>query len=62
MVKVLGGRPKDKRRQLKHNTTFCVQQQAPGNTYGFHVCINMIAFGAQPNYAVSVSVFILFYC
>jgi hypothetical protein len=59
VVKVVGGHPKDKRQQLKHHTTFCVQQQALGNTCGFHVCLNMVAFEAQPNY--SVSVFILLY-
>jgi hypothetical protein len=47
VVKVLGGHPKDKHRQLKHHTTFCVQQQALGNTCGFHVFLNMVAFGAQ---------------
>jgi hypothetical protein len=62
VVNVLGGNPKDKRRQLKHHTTFCVQQQAPGNTCVFHVCLNMVAFGAHPNCGVSVSVFILLYC
>jgi hypothetical protein len=55
VVKVLGGQPKDKRRKFKHHTTFYIQQQAPGNTCGFHVCINMLAFGAQPNRVVSVS-------
>jgi hypothetical protein len=61
-VKVLGGHPKDKRRQLKPHTTFCVQQEALGNTCDFLVSINMVAFGAQPNYVVSVSAFILLYC
>jgi hypothetical protein len=62
VVKVLGGHTKNKHRQLKHHTIFCVQQQAPGNTCGFHVCLNMVAFGAQPNCRVSVSAFILLYC
>jgi LDH2 family malate/lactate/ureidoglycolate dehydrogenase len=62
MVKVLGGHLKGKRQQLKHHTTLCVQQQAPGNTCGFHVSLNMVAFGAQPNCGVSVSAFILLYC
>jgi hypothetical protein len=61
LVKVLGGHTKDKRRRLKHHTRFCIQQQAPGNTCGFHVCLNMVAFGAQANYDVSVSAFILLY-
>jgi hypothetical protein len=61
VVKVLGGQPKDKHRQLKHHTTFYVQQQAPDNTYNFHVCLNIVIFGAQPNCGVSVSAFILFY-
>jgi hypothetical protein len=60
VVKVLGVHLKDKRWYLKHHTIFYVQQQAPGNTCDFHVCINMVAFGAQPNCAVSVSAFILF--
>jgi hypothetical protein len=60
-VKVLGGHPKDKRRQLKHHTTFCVQQQALDNTCGFNVCLNMVAFEAQPSCGVSVSAFILLY-
>jgi hypothetical protein len=46
MVKMLGGHPKDKRRQLKHHTTFYVQQHAQGNTCGFYVYLNMVAFGA----------------
>jgi hypothetical protein len=62
MIKVLEGHPKDKCRQLKYHTTFCVQQQAPDNTCGFHVCLNMVAFGVQPNCGVSISVFILLYC
>jgi hypothetical protein len=62
VVKVLGRHPKDKCSQLKHQTTFCIEQQAPGKTCGFHVCINMVAFGAQPNCTVSVSAFILLYC
>jgi hypothetical protein len=62
VVKVLVGHPKDKCQQLKHHTMFCVQQQAPSNTSGFYVSLNMVAFGAQPNYGVSVSAFILFYC
>jgi hypothetical protein len=43
VVKVLGGHLKDKHQQLKYHTTFCVQQQALSNTYGFHVCLNMVA-------------------
>jgi hypothetical protein len=46
VVKVLGGYPKDKHQQLKHHTLFYVQQQAPGNTCGFHVFLNKVAFGA----------------
>jgi hypothetical protein len=46
VVKVLGEHPKDKRRQLKYHTAFCIQQQALGNTYNFHVYLNMVAFGA----------------
>jgi hypothetical protein len=61
VVKVLGGHPKDKRRWLKHYTSFCIQQQALGNTCSFHVCLNMVAFGAQPNCGVSVSGLILLY-
>jgi hypothetical protein len=61
VVKVLGGHPKDKHQQLKYHTIFCVQQTAPGYTCGFHVCLNMVAFGAQLNYGVSVSAFILLY-
>jgi hypothetical protein len=62
VVKVLRGHPKDGRRKLKHHTIFCVQQQSPGNTCGFYVCLNMVVFGAQPNCGVSVSAFILLYC
>jgi hypothetical protein len=62
VVKVLGGYPKDKHQQLKHHTSFCIQQQASGNTRGFLVCLNMVPFGVQPNYGVSVSAFILLYC
>jgi hypothetical protein len=62
VVKVLGGHLNDNRRQIKHHTTFYVQQQATSNTCGFHVCINMVAFGAQPYCVVSVSAFILLYC
>jgi hypothetical protein len=61
VVKVLGGHPKDKRPQLKYHTAFCVQQQALGNTCDFHVCLNMVAFGAQLNCGVSVCAFILLY-
>jgi hypothetical protein len=61
VVKMLEGHIKDKHRQLKYHTIFCVQQQAPGNTYGFHVYLNMVAFGTQLNYGVSVSTFILLY-
>jgi hypothetical protein len=46
VVKVLRGHPKDECRQLKHHNTFYVQQQAPGSTCDFHVCLNMVAFGA----------------
>jgi hypothetical protein len=59
VVKVLGGHPKDKCRHLKHHTSFYVQQQAMGNTCTVHVCLNIVAFGAQLNYGVSVSAFIL---
>jgi hypothetical protein len=59
VVKVLRGHLKDKRGQLKHHSTFCVQQQALGNTCNFHVCLNMVAFVAQLNCGVSVSA--LFY-
>jgi hypothetical protein len=62
VVKVLEGHSKDKCRQLKHHTTFCVQQQALCNTCSFHVCINMVGFGEQPNCGVSVSSFILLCC
>jgi Ulp1 family protease len=62
MVKVIGEHLKDKHRQLKHDTRFCVQQQAPGDTCGFYVCLNMVVFGAQPNCGVSVNAFILLYC
>jgi hypothetical protein len=62
VVKVLRGHPKDGRLKLIHHTIFCVQQQPPGNTCGFYVCLNMVVFGAQPNCGVSVSVFILLYC
>jgi hypothetical protein len=61
VVKVLGGHPKEKHRRLKYHTTFCIPQQAPGNTCGFHVYLSMVLFGAQPNYNVSVSAFILLY-
>jgi hypothetical protein len=60
MVKMLGGHPKDKHQQLKHNTSFCIRQQAPANTCDFHVCLNMVPFGAQPN--CGVSTFIFLYC
>jgi hypothetical protein len=62
MVKVLRGHPKYKRRQLKHHSTLCVQQQASANTCDFHICLNVVTFGAQPNCRVSVSSFILLYC
>jgi hypothetical protein len=64
VVKVLGGHPKDGRRKLKHHTIFYVQQQPPDNTCDFYVYLNMVAFRAQLNCDVSVSVsaFILFYC
>jgi hypothetical protein len=61
VAKVLG-HPKDKHRQFKYHTTFCIQQQAPDNTCDFYACLNMVAFEAQPNCGVSVSAFILFYC
>jgi hypothetical protein len=59
---MLGGHPQHGCRKLKHHTTFCVQQQSRGNTCGFYIFLNMVAFGAQLNYDVSVSVFILLYC
>jgi hypothetical protein len=62
VVKVLGGHPQRGRQKLKHHTIFCIQQQPPGNTCGFYVCLNMVTFGAQPNHGVSVSAFILLYC
>jgi hypothetical protein len=62
VVKMLGGHPKGKHRQLKHHTTFCVQQQPLGHTCDFYVCLNMVAFGVQPNCSVSVSEIILLYC
>jgi hypothetical protein len=62
VVKVLEGHPKGKHLQLKHHTTLCVQQQPLSNTCSFYVCLNMVAFGAQPNYGVNVSTFILLYC
>jgi hypothetical protein len=61
MVKVLGGHPKDKRQELKHHITLKVKQQPLGNTCVFFVCIIMVAFGSQPNCAISVSAFILLY-
>jgi hypothetical protein len=61
VVKVLGGHLKDKRRQLKHYTIFCIQQQTPDNTCNFHICLNMVEFRAQPNYDVSVSASAFFY-
>jgi hypothetical protein len=61
VVKVLGGHPQDKRRKLKHHTTFYVKQQPLGNTCDFYVFLNMVAFRAHPNYGVSVSAFILLY-
>jgi hypothetical protein len=63
VVKVLGGHPQGKHRTLKHHTTFCIKQQPPGNTCSFYVRLNMVTFGAQPNYGVNVSVsaFILLY-
>jgi hypothetical protein len=57
--RVLGGHRKEKRRRLKHHTTFCIPQQAIDNTYGFHVCLSIVVLGAQPNYNVCVSAFIL---
>jgi hypothetical protein len=66
VVKVLRGHPKDGRRKLKHHTIFCVQQQPPGNIYGFYVCINIVIFEVQPNYSVCIyftllSIFIIKY-
>jgi hypothetical protein len=61
MIKVLGGHPQGKRRKFKYHTTFCIQQQPPCNTCSFYVCLNMVAFGVQPNCGVSVSAFILLY-
>jgi hypothetical protein len=61
VVKVLGGHRKGKCWALKHHATFYVKQQPPGNICGFFVCLNMVAFGAQPNCTVSVSAFILLY-
>jgi hypothetical protein len=61
MVKVLGGHPKEKRRGLKHHTTFYVPQQDPDNTCGFHVWLSMVIFGAQLKCNVYVSAFILLY-
>jgi hypothetical protein len=60
VVKVLRGHLKDKCRHFKHHTIFYVQQQALGNTCGFHICLNMVVFEAQSNYEVSA--FILLYC
>jgi hypothetical protein len=61
VLKVLEGHPKEKRRRLKHHTTFYVPQQASGNTCGFHVCLSMVVFEAQLNCNVCVSAFILLY-
>jgi hypothetical protein len=61
VVKVLGGHPKEKRRRLKHHTTFCIPQQALGNTCSFLVYLSLVVFGAQPNCNVCVSAFILLY-
>jgi hypothetical protein len=61
VVKVLEGHPQGGRQKLKHYTIFYVQQQPPGNTCGFYVCLNMIVFGAQLNCGVRVSAFILLY-
>jgi hypothetical protein len=60
VVKVLEKHSKGKHQQLKYDTTFYVQQQTLGNTCGFYVCLNMIAF-AQPNCGVNVTAFILLY-
>ncbi len=46
VVKVLGGHPQGGRQKLKYHTTFCVQQEALGNTCDFLVSINIVAFGA----------------
>jgi hypothetical protein len=62
MVKVLGGHPQGKHQKFKHHTILCVKQHPPSNTYDFFVCISMVAFGAQVNCVVSVSVFILLNC
>jgi hypothetical protein len=60
-IKVLGGHTKSKRRKIKHHTIFKVKQQPAGNICGFFVCIDMLVFGSQSNYVVSVSAFILLY-
>jgi hypothetical protein len=62
VVEVLEGHPKGKCRKLKHHTTFYVQQQPPDNICGFYICLNMVAFGVQPNCGINVSAFILLYC
>jgi hypothetical protein len=54
--------PQGRRQKLKYHTTFCIKQQPLGNTCSFYVCLNMVAFGVQPNCGVSVSAFILLYC
>jgi hypothetical protein len=58
VIKVHGGHQLDKRRVLKHHTTYHVKQQPLSNSCGFFVCINMLCFGLQPFTNVSVSPFI----
>jgi hypothetical protein len=58
VVKVDGGHQPDKRRVLKHHTTYHVKQQHLGNSCSFFVCINMLCFLSQPFTNVSVSLFI----
>jgi hypothetical protein len=61
VVKVVRRHPKEKRRWLKHHTTFSVSQQAPDNTYDFYVCLSRVVFGAHMNCDVCVSAFNLLY-
>jgi hypothetical protein len=62
VVKVLGGHPQDGHRKVKYHTTFCVQQQPLDNTCDFYVCINMVTFGAQLKYSVSVFILLYYRC
>jgi hypothetical protein len=62
VVKLLGGHQQGKCLKLKHHTTFYVKQQSPDNTCGFFICLNMVLFGAQSNYGVFISAFILLHC